>query len=149
LPANVEKPIKLETTKLNDLCFSDEFWELDTSFKSRGKWVLDSRVRKAVDAMYHYERALEEISILGDEADRYYTWLASRLVRCESLLSVIDTDSLIGTEILKFGLKAADALGRLGGLVAVNLGDGDRFKSVQEKINCTSCECIYADSSDK
>lgn len=136
LPTDVEKPSKLERQKISDLCFTDEFWELDLSFKCRERWALDLDVRKAIDAMYHNLRALEEIFILGSEAERCYDWLASRLDYCARLLSVININSAIGNEIFKIGRKAADAMARLGGLAVVNLGGDEKFKSVQEKLQC-------------
>jgi hypothetical protein len=95
---------------------------------------LDSDLRKAIDAMYHNLRAIEEIFILGSEAERHYNWLASRLDKCEPLLGVIGVNSAFGNAILLVGLKTADAMERLRGLAEVNLGDQERFKSVQEKL---------------
>ena len=84
--------------------------------------------------MYHNLRAIEEIFILSSEAERHYNWLASRLDSCDPLLGVIDVNSPIGNAILLVGLKTADAMERLGGLEGVNLGDQEKFKSVQEKL---------------
>jgi hypothetical protein len=114
--------------------FTDEFWELDRSFKCQERWSLDSDLRKAIDAMYHNLRAIEEIFILGSEAERYYNWLTSRLDSCEPLLGVIDVNSGIGNAIFLVGLKTADAMECLRGLAEVNLGDQEKFKSVQEKL---------------
>lgn len=134
LPAGVEKPQKLDRKDTGDLCFTEAFWELDRSFKCKERWSLDSDLRKAIDAMYHNLRAIEEIFILGSEAERYYNWLASRLDSCEPLLGVIDVNSAIGNSILLVGLKTADAMERLQGLAEVNLGDQEKFKSVQENL---------------
>lgn len=89
-PSHLQKLSKLEKKKLKDLCFTDEFWELETSFKSCEKWALDPWVRKAINAMYHHERALEEIVFLEGETKRYYTWLVSMVNRCESLLAIVE-----------------------------------------------------------
>jgi hypothetical protein len=134
LDEGVEKPSKLDRKNIGDLCFTEEFWELDRAFRCKERWSLDPDLRKAIDAMYHNLRAIEEIFILGSEAERYYNWLASRLDNCEQLLRVINVDSAIGNNILNVGLKAADALERLVGLAGVNLGGGEKFKSVQEKL---------------
>ena len=135
----VLKPSKLDPkAKLNDLGFTDEFWELDTRFKSQEKWAVNPEVRKAIVARQHYSRAIEEIFILGGEVDRYYKWLVSRLDGCEPLLAVVDVNSAIGYEFLKTGLKTADALQRLGGLTNVleKLACEETFASVREKIKC-------------
>jgi len=143
LPASVVKPKKLDRTKTGDLCFEWEFWDLDRAFKCKQRWAIDPDLRKAIDAMYHNLRAIEEIFILGSEAERYYDWLASRLDDCEQLLGVINVNSAIGNDILNIGLKAADALERLLNLAGVNLGSEEKFKSVQEKLQCKLiCKCM-------
>ena len=138
MPEYLKKPSKLEKKKLGDLCFTDEFWELDILFKCTERWALEPKIRKGIDAMYMNMRALEEISILGSEADRYFKWLSSRLSNCERLISIIDLNSSIGSQILKIGLKTADALRRLEGLVVVKLGEDDKFKSVKNNIECNT-----------
>ena len=138
LPDGIKKPSKLDTQSLNDVCFSDEFWELDVSFKCNEKWALNPIIRKAIDAMYNNLRAHEEIFILGAEADRYYSWLSSRLDKCQDFLRIIDVKSAIGSQVLEIGLRAASALERLGGLSEVYLGEDEKFESVQETINCKS-----------
>ena len=135
MPPNRPKPSKLDKQKkLGELCFDDDFWELDTSFKCREKWALNAMIREAINAMYTNLRALEEIFLLASEAQRYYNWLFSKLDCCERLLLNIDVNSAIGNEVLKIGLKHADALIRLGGLAGVNLGGEEKFKSVQKNI---------------
>ena len=137
LPEDVEKPQKLDRTKGVDLCKAEEvdFWELDLKFRTREEWSVKADVRRAINAMYHNRRALEEIFILGSEAERYYNWLASRLNSCERLLSVLDVNSAIGNEILHVGLKAANAMEQLKDLGGVDLGDAEKFKSVREKLD--------------
>ena len=72
LSKGVEKPEKLDRKNIGDLCFTEEFWELDRAFQCKERWSLDPDLRKAIDAMYHNLRAIEEIFILGSEAERYY-----------------------------------------------------------------------------
>jgi len=138
LPAGVQKPSKLDRTKGVELCAPEEvdFWELDLSFRHRERWSVEPDVRKAINAMYHNLRALEEIVSLSSQAEIYYNWLASKLDYCERLLSssVLEVNSAIGSEILHVGRKAANALERLKALSRVNLGSGKKFKSVQEKL---------------
>jgi hypothetical protein len=134
LPSNFTKPSKLDKKKkLGELCLDDDFWELDTAFKCKEKWALNPMIRKAINAMYTNLRAIEEIFLLGSEAERYYNWLASKLDRCERLLSKIDVNSAIGKEVLKVGLQHAAALVRLEGLAKVKLGGGEKFRSVEGK----------------
>lgn len=118
------------------MCKAEEvdFWELDLKFRTREKWSVNADVRRAINAMYHNQRAHEEVFILGSEAERYYNWLASKLDSCEQLLSVLDVNSAIGNEILHAGLKAANAMEQLKDLGRVDLGRAEKFKSVRGKL---------------
>jgi hypothetical protein len=145
---DVKKPSKLDVKKVDQLCFSDEFWELEISFKCSEKWALSSKVRQAIDAMYHSKRAREEIFILCKEAERYFAWLTSRLDRCQRLLSVVDVKSSIGIQIVNVGERTACALSRLGGLAVIRLAEEETFKSFQESIRCISSR-LSTDFSDK
>ena len=101
--------------------------------------------------MYHNLRALEEIVSLSSQAEIYYNWLASKLDHCERLLSssVLDVNSAIGREILHVGRKAANAMERLKDLSSVDLGKGEKFKSIQEKLKRKLILTYMSDSSVK
>lgn len=148
MPSKFPKPSKLDKTKkLGELCLDDDFWELDTAFKCREKWALNPMIRKAINAMCTNLRAIEEIFLLGLEAERYYKWLASKLDRCERLLSNIDVNSAIGKAILTVGLKHADCLVRLDGLTKARFGAEEKFRSVQERLKRTPSRWMIANPS--
>jgi hypothetical protein len=139
MPEHLEKPEKLDLKiKPKDLDFTADFWDLDMAFEEKEKWALDINIRDAINAMCLNLRALEEISILCDEAGRYSRWLVSRLDECERLLSVIDVNSAIGEHILLVGRKTAAALKNLQKLEGVSLGELERFKLAQETLRCNS-----------
>jgi hypothetical protein len=139
MPEHLQKPQKLdEKIPFRDLGFDHSFWELDTAFESQEKWALDPRIREAIDAMHLNLRANEEIHILCDEAVRYNRWLVSRVDGCQRLLSVIDTNSMIGERVLSVGRKSAAALQNLERLTLVSLGDEERFNLDLEKFRCNS-----------
>jgi hypothetical protein len=139
MPEHLEKPEKLDLKiKLANLDFTADFWDLDMAFEQKEKWALDINIRDAINAMCLNLRALEEISMLCDEAGRYSRWLVSRLDECERLLSVIDVNSAIGERILLVGRKTAAALKNLQKLESVSLGDVERFKLAQETLCCNS-----------
>jgi hypothetical protein len=99
----------LTKTNLSEMLLSDDFWELEI-LGCREKWV-DIPIRRAIKALWCYDRGLEELELVTQEAQIYCEWAVSRLENAERVLSMgVKVESEIGSRIVLIALKVAGAL---------------------------------------
>jgi hypothetical protein len=137
LPQDQPLPQKLKKDDFKLLGMGDKLWEIDL-LRGEQPWAFKPSIRKGIDTLHLADRAREEATMVGEEAQRFVDWIRDRLYQIQHLLCTMNSansNTFCYQRLLQVGLKTAQTLNQMTDIQ--NLGKGlenNSTKAIKDAI---------------